>query len=127
MLHEPVAQHRLVNHVERMGIYQRLQFLIGSLLVVHHFVDAHLGKRILLALTLLGFQTRNGLQHHREVLLLLIQLHQDMQGIGIAMIAGIEVFVGIYRLVILLLADIMLGKILGIGLVFRASCIAFSI
>ena len=120
MLHEPVAQHRLVNHVERMGIYQRLQFLIGSLLIVHHLVDAHLGKRILLALTLLGFQTRNGLQHHREVLLLLIQLHQDMQGIGIAMIAGIEVFVGIYRLVILLLADIMLGKILGIGLVFRS-------
>lgn len=50
-----------------------------------------------------------------------------MQGIGIAMIAGIEVFVGIYRLVILLLADIMLGKILGIGLVSGASCIAFSI
>ena len=63
VLHEPVAQHCLVLHIQRMLVYQRLQFLIGSLLVVHQFINSHFREGELFAFTFFHLKTRNGFEY----------------------------------------------------------------
>ena len=92
-----------------MLFYKRLQFVIGSLLVIHHLMDTHLGECKLLALTFFGLQTADGIEHHLEVLLLLIELRQHAEHIRIAVILGIDSLVGIDGILVFSLADIVLG------------------
>ena len=63
VLYEPVAQHRLVLHIQGMLVYQRLQFLIGSLLVVHQFINSHFREGELFAFTFFHLKTRNGFEY----------------------------------------------------------------
>ena len=63
VLYEPVAQHCLVLHIQRMLVYQRLQFLIGSLLVVHQFINSHFREGELFAFTFFHLKTRNGFEY----------------------------------------------------------------
>ena len=73
-------------------------------------MDTHLGECKLLALTFFGFQTADGIEHHLEVLLLLIELRQHAEHIRIAVILGIDSLVGIDGILIFSLADIVLGE-----------------
>ena len=93
-----------------MLFYKRLQVVIGSLLVIHHLMDTHLGECKLLALTFFGLQTADGIEHHLEVLLLLIELRQHAEHIRIAVILGIDSLVGIDGILVFSLADIVLGE-----------------
>ena len=62
-----------------------------SLLVIHHLMDTHLGECKLRALTFFSLQTADGIEHHLEVFLLLIELRQHAEHIRIAVILGIDI------------------------------------
>ena len=115
VLHQPVAEHRLIHHVQGMLLRERLQFVVSRLRVVHHLVDAHLGQGKLLALAFLRLQPAHGVEHHAVVFLLLVELRQDAEGIGVAVVLGVECLVGTDGLVVLSHTYIILGKALSIG------------
>jgi dUTP pyrophosphatase len=73
-------------------------------------MDTHLGECKLLALTFFGLQTADGIEHHLEVFLLLIELRQHAEHIRIAVILGIDSLVGIDGILVFSLADIVLGE-----------------
>ena len=119
VLYEPVAQHRLVLHIQRMLVYQRLQFLIGSLLVVHQFINSHFREGKLFAFTFFHFKTRNGFEYRFIILVLGIKLNQDAEGIGIIVFFGIQILIGIDGKIVFLATYIISAQLLCIGLVFR--------
>ena len=98
-----------------MLLRQRLQFVVSRLRVVHHLVDAHLGQGKLLALAFLRLQSAHGVEHHAVVFLLLVELRQDAEGIGVAVVLGIECLVRTDGFVVLSHTYIILGKALSIG------------
>ena len=102
-----------------MLVYERLQFLIGSLLVVHQFINSHFREGELFAFTFFHLKTRNGFEYRFIILVLGIKLNKDAEGIGIIVVFGIQILIDIDGKIVFLATYIISAQLLGIGLVFR--------
>jgi len=119
VLHEPVAQHHGETGIIGMTVGQAFQCFVCHLFVAHELVDTHLCQRERVVGTLYLLQTIDGVEHHRIVLLLFVELNKDVEHITAVAVAGKEALVGADGKGIVAGADIELSQSFLVGVVVR--------